>query len=127
MWSPHLVPLSSDDATNSGRGRGLQAGRRYSNKPSLPPSRPNPLKVETYECGVETVGDTWVQFKVQYYLVALVFLVFDIEMVLLFPWAVAYNSLGWFAFLAGGIFILLLLEGLIYAWRRIDRQSRSSP
>jgi NADH-quinone oxidoreductase subunit A len=84
----------------------------------LAPSRPSPLKTDTYECGVETVGDTWVQFKVQYYLIALVFLVFDIEMVLLFPWAVAYESLGWFAFLAGGIFILLLLEGLVYAWRK---------
>jgi len=82
------------------------------------PRRPSPLKLDTYECGVETVGDTWVQFKVQYYLVALVFLVFDIEMVLLFPWAVAYNELGMFAFLAGGIFILLLLEGLVYAWRK---------
>ena len=82
------------------------------------PRRPSPLKLDTYECGVETVGDAWVQFKVQYYLVALVFLIFDIEMVLLFPWAVAYNELGMFAFLAGGIFILLLLEGLVYAWRK---------
>ena len=84
----------------------------------LAPSRPTPIKQETYECGVETVGDTWAQIKVQYYVIALVFLVFDIEMVLLFPWAVAYNQLGMFAFLAGGIFILLLLEGLVYAWRK---------
>ena len=84
----------------------------------LAPRRPSPLKLDTYECGVETVGDTWIQFKVQYYLVALVFLIFDIEMVLLFPWAVAYNELGMFAFLAGAIFILLLLEGLFYAWRK---------
>jgi NADH-quinone oxidoreductase subunit A len=84
----------------------------------IAPHRPSPLKLDTYECGVETVGDTWVQFKMQYYLIALVFLIFDIEMVLLFPWAVAYNELGMFAFLAGGIFILLLLEGLIYAWRK---------
>lgn len=84
----------------------------------IAPYRPSPIKQETYECGVETVGDTWVQFKVQYYLYALIFLVFDVEMVLLFPWAVAYNGLGMFAFLAGGIFILLLLEGLVYAWRK---------
>lgn len=82
------------------------------------PHRPSPLKTDTYECGVETIGDAWVQFKVQYYLMALVFLVFDVEMVLLFPWAVAYNELGMFAFVAGGIFILLLLEGLAYAWRK---------
>ncbi|NJL93018.1 MAG: NADH-quinone oxidoreductase subunit A [Anaerolineae bacterium] len=84
----------------------------------LAPSRPSRIKRDTYECGVETVGDTWVQFKVQYYLYALIFLVFDVEMVLLFPWAVAYNELGMFAFLAGGVFILLLLEGLVYAWRK---------
>ncbi len=82
------------------------------------PSRPSPSKLDTYECGVETVGDTWVQFKVQYYLVALVFLVFDVEMVLLFPWAIAYNELGMFAFLAGAVFVFLLLEGLVYAWRK---------
>ncbi|MFP4324062.1 MAG: NADH-quinone oxidoreductase subunit A [Anaerolineales bacterium] len=82
------------------------------------PRRPNPLKTDTYECGVETVGDTWVQFKVQYYIVALIFLVFDIEMVLLFPWAVAYNELGMFAYLAGAVFIILLLEGLAYAFRK---------
>src|SRR5688572_27390761 len=84
----------------------------------LAPNRPTPIKLDTYESGFETVGDAWVQVKVQYYLYALIFLVFDVEMVLLFPWAVAYNQLGWFAFLAGGIFILLLLEGLVYAWRK---------
>lgn len=84
----------------------------------LAPHRPTPIKTATYECGIETVGDAWVQFKVQYYLMALIFLVFDVEMVLLFPWAVAYNELGMFAFVAGGIFIVLLLEGLFYAWRK---------
>ena len=75
-------------------------------------------KLETYECGIETKGDAWVQFKVQYYLYALVFLVFDIEMVFLFPWAVAYNQLGWFAFFEMLIFIILLGVALIYAWRK---------
>lgn len=82
------------------------------------PKRPNAIKMATYECGVETVGDTWVQFKVQYYLYGLVFLVFDVELVFLFPWALAYNQLDLFAFFAGLLFIALLAEGLVYAIRK---------
>jgi NADH:ubiquinone oxidoreductase subunit 3 (subunit A) len=84
----------------------------------LNPKMPNALKSQTYECGVETVGDTWVQFKIQYYIYGLIFLVFDVEMVFLFPWAVAYNQIGWFGFLAGFLFIFLLIDALIYAWRK---------
>lgn len=84
----------------------------------LGPYKPNPLKNETYECGVETVGDTWVQFKVQYYIFALVFLVFDIEVVFLYPWAVAYNRLPLLGVVAGVVFIVTLAEALIYAWRK---------
>jgi NADH-quinone oxidoreductase subunit A len=84
----------------------------------LAPHKPNPLKQSTYECGVETVGDTWVQFKVQYYIYGLVFLVFDVEIVLLFPWALAYNQLDFFAFAAGLLFIFLLTDALVYAWRK---------
>ncbi len=82
------------------------------------PRKPNAIKQETYECGIETVGDAWVQFKVQYYIYALVFLIFDIETVFLFPWAVAYDSLPLFAVLEGVIFIAILLAGLMYAWRK---------
>lgn len=84
----------------------------------LAPRKPNPIKTDTYECGVETVGDTWVQFKVQYYIFALVFVIFDIEMVLLFPWAVAYGSLGLFAFVEAFVFIILLAVALVYVWRK---------
>lgn len=84
----------------------------------LRPSKPNVLKSQTYECGVETVGDTWVQFRVQYYIYGLIFLVFDVEMVLLFPWAMAFNQLDTFSFVAGLIFILLLMDGLVYAWNK---------
>ncbi|GAB1422648.1 NADH-quinone oxidoreductase subunit A [Anaerolineales bacterium] len=84
----------------------------------LNPKKPNVLKSQTYECGVETVGDTWVQFKIQYYLYGLIFLVFDVEMVFLFPWAVAYKQLSWFGFFAGFLFIFLLTDALIYAWRK---------
>jgi NADH:ubiquinone oxidoreductase subunit 3 (subunit A) len=82
------------------------------------PKKPNAIKMQTYECGVETVGDTWVQFKVQYYLYGLVFLVFDVELVFLFPWAIAYRQLDFFAFGAGLLFIFLLTDALIYAWRK---------
>lgn len=79
------------------------------------PRKPNAIKTSTYECGVETVGDTWVQFKVQYYVYGLIFLIFDVDMVFLFPWAVTYNQLGLFAFGAGLVFIFLMCESLMYA------------
>jgi NADH-quinone oxidoreductase subunit A len=82
------------------------------------PKKPNVIKLQTYECGVETVGDTWVQFKVQYYIYGLVFLVFDVEMIFLFPWALAYNRLDGFQFFAGIVFILLLLDVLVYAVKK---------
>lgn len=82
------------------------------------PKKPSPLKNQTYECGIETVGDTWVQFRVQYYIFALVFLVFDVEIVFLYPWAVAFDQLPLFAVLEGVLFILILVAGLIYAWRK---------
>jgi NADH:ubiquinone oxidoreductase subunit 3 (subunit A) len=84
----------------------------------LGPFKPNSIKNSTYECGVETVGDTWVQFKVQYYIFALVFLVFDIEVVFLYPWAVAYRQLPLFGVVAGIVFIVTLAEALVYAWRK---------
>ena len=80
----------------------------------LGPKKPNPIKQTTYECGIETVGDSWVQFKAQYYIFALVFLVFDVETVFLFPWAVRLGQLGLFAVIEGIIFILILIAGLVY-------------
>ena len=82
------------------------------------PRKPNPIKQETYECGIETVGDTWIQFKVQYYIFALVFVIFDIEAVFLFPIAAAFNQLTLFAVLEVVLFILILAVGLAYAWRK---------
>ena len=82
------------------------------------PRKPNPIKQSTYECGVETVGESWVQFKAQYYIFALVFLVFDVETVFLFPWAVSLGSLSLFAVIEGIIFVLILISGLVYAWRK---------
>ncbi|MBN1373056.1 MAG: NADH-quinone oxidoreductase subunit A [Anaerolineaceae bacterium] len=84
----------------------------------LAPKKPNPIKNSTYECGIETVGPAWIQFKAQYYVFTLVFLVFDVEMVLLFPWAVAYNQMKLFAIVEGVLFVLILLGGLVYAWKK---------
>ncbi len=84
----------------------------------LGPRKPNRLKDEIYECGMETVGDTWIQFKAQYYIFGLIFLVFDVETVFLYPWAVALKQVPLFAVLEGLLFILILVGGLIYAWRK---------
>jgi NADH:ubiquinone oxidoreductase subunit 3 (subunit A) len=84
----------------------------------LGPKKPNPIKQTTYECGIETVGESWVQFKAQYYIFALVFLIFDVETVFLFPWAVRLGQLGLFAVIEGIIFILILIAGLVYTWRK---------
>lgn len=84
----------------------------------LSPKRPNPIKNATYECGMETVGEARVQFKVQYYVFGLIFLVFDIETVFLFPFAVAYHQVSLFGVLEAVLFILILLGGLAYAWRK---------
>lgn len=84
----------------------------------LAPHKPNPIKGSTYECGIETVGESWVQFKAQYYIFALVFLIFDVETVFLFPWALALGKMPLFAVFEGIIFILILIAGLTYAWRK---------
>jgi NADH:ubiquinone oxidoreductase subunit 3 (subunit A) len=84
----------------------------------IAPRKPNKIKQDTYECGIETVGETWVQFRVQYYIFALVFLIFDVELVFLYPWAVAFDVLPMFAVLEGVIFIAILVAGLVYAWRK---------
>ena len=82
------------------------------------PKKPSPIKQATYECGMETVGETWVQFRVQYYLYALIFVIFDIETIFLYPWAVAFQRLGLFALVEMIIFLLILIGGLAYAWKK---------
>ena len=84
----------------------------------LSPKKPSPIKNATYECGLEVTGDSWIQFRVQYYLYALIFVIFDVETVFLFPWAVSYGVLGWFALLEMLVFVGLLVLGLAYAWRK---------
>jgi NADH-quinone oxidoreductase subunit A len=82
------------------------------------PKKPNAIKAESYECGMETVGESWVQFKVQYYIYALVFVVFDVEAVFLFPLAVAFNQLALYMVLEMVLFIIILAGALVYIWRQ---------
>lgn len=83
---------------------------------ALRPRKPSRTKQDIYECGLESQGDSWVQFKVQYYIYALIFVVFDLETVFLLPWAVAFNKLGAFAFFEMTIFLIVLAAGLVWAW-----------
>lgn len=76
------------------------------------------LKENPYECGMKPFGDSRIQFDVKYYLYALLFLIFDVEVVFLFPWAVSYNKLGLFALVEALIFIGILVLGLAYAWKK---------
>src|SRR5205809_784600 len=82
------------------------------------PIKPGPDKNATYECGLESKGDAWVQFKSEYYLYAILFLIFDVETIFLLPFAVAFTSLSVGAFVAMMLFLALLVEGLIWAWQK---------
>ncbi len=78
----------------------------------------NPAKREPYECGIETIGPTWVQFKVGYYLFAILFLIFDVEVAFLIPWAVVFKEVGTVALVEIIIFLFILGLGLAYAWKK---------
>ena len=82
------------------------------------PPKPSALKTDVYECGVAPTGDSWIQFKAHYYLYAILFLIFDVEVLFLLPFAVAFTGLPTGALVAMLVFILLLAEGLVWAWHR---------
>jgi len=84
------------------------------------PSRPTREKLLTYECGENTEGTPWVKFNIRFYVVALIFLIFDVEVVLLIPWAMVYQSFGFSGYIVGVIFLLLLGLGMAYEWRKGD-------
>ncbi|AIG28692.1 NADH-quinone oxidoreductase subunit A [Brevibacillus sp. 7WMA2] len=86
--------------------------------PLLRPNKPSAEKQTTYESGNIPIGDSWVRFNVKYYIFALLFVIFDVETLFLYPWAVAFNELGLFALVEMCIFIVLLIIGLLYAWRK---------
>ena len=83
----------------------------------ISPHNPNPQKLTTYECGEEPIGIGWIRFHVRYYLYALVYIVFAVETVFLFPWAVVFRELGLIAFIEMMVFIGILLVGLAYTWK----------
>lgn len=84
----------------------------------LQKKRPTAEKLMTYECGMDPIGRTWVQFKSSYFLFALVFVVFDVETIFLYPWAVEFRQLGLAALIEMMIFVGILVIGLAYAWRK---------
>ena len=84
----------------------------------IAPHNPYTVKNETYECGEPTIGPSWIQFNNHFYIFGLIFVIFDVDAIFLFPWAVAYKSLGYFAFVEMMIFIAILLVGLVYAWKK---------
>lgn len=84
----------------------------------IAPRSSNPAKFESYECGIPTKGTTWLQFNVGYYLFAILFLVFEVETVFVFPWAVVMKELGMVAFIEILIFFFILILGLGYAWKK---------
>lgn len=84
------------------------------------PARPTKEKLTTYECGENPEGSPWIKFNIRFYVVALIFLIFDVEVVLLIPWALVYKDFGMIGFLIGGIFLVLLGLGMAYEWRKGD-------
>ena len=89
------------------------------------PSNPTPDKISTYECGEEAEGSAWIRFNIRYYIIALIFLIFDVEVVFLFPWAVIFQDFikegnGMLVFVEMAIFLLILIVGLAYVWQKSD-------
>ena len=80
------------------------------------PKKENQIKNATYECGLESKGDAWIPFKSEYYLYAIIFLIFDVETIFLLPFAVSFGGLGAGAFISLMVFLFLLVSGLIWAW-----------
>lgn len=95
----------------------------------LSPKKPTPEKLSTYECGEEAVGNAWIQFNPRFYVIALVFLLFDVELLFIFPWATVFGQpeliaadarWGWFALLEMTLFVGILIIGLVYVWKKGD-------
>lgn len=86
----------------------------------LRPKNPNRFKLTTYECGEDTIGAAWVKFNIRYYVVALIFILFDVEVVFLFPWALVLRGMGWVALAEMFTFLGILLVGYVYVWAKGD-------
>ena len=86
----------------------------------LRPSRPYTEKLLPYECGEEPVGNAWIRFNIRFYVVALIFLIFDVEAVFLFPWALVFRKMGMPAFIEMAIFLVILVVGFVHVWAKGD-------
>ena len=84
----------------------------------LAPRKPQVAKYSPYECGFEPFGNARLKFDVRFYLIAILFIIFDLEVAFLFPWAVVMNTIGWPGFIAMGIFLALLMIGFAYEWKK---------
>ena len=104
--------------TRRGSGRWVIAGMVLGVAAVVRPSRPSAQKLIAYESGVDPVGTGWSQSQIRYYVFALLFVIFDVEAVFIFPWAASVERYGWFGLVTMLIFIVLLLDGLVYAWKR---------
>src|SRR5271155_3745017 len=109
MWLPVLITFIF---------AGIGAGGMVTINTLIGPKRPSKIKGEAFECGNPATGSAWGRFSVRFYLTALLFLVFDVEVIFLYPWAVELRKLGMFGFIEAFIFIAILFVGLIYAWER---------
>lgn len=84
----------------------------------IAPRRPNAAKLSAYECGFEAFSDTRMPFDIRFYLVAILFIIFDLETAFLFPWAVSFRHIGWFGFVAMAMFLGILVVGFIFEWQK---------
>jgi len=84
----------------------------------IAPKKPGLSKQSPYECGLESTGESWIQYRVQYYVYALLFVAFDVEVVFLYPWALVWKELGLAAFVEMALFLAILAVGLVYAWKK---------
>lgn len=82
------------------------------------PSKPEPAKLEAYECGIEAEGSARGRYSVRFYIIAILFVIFDVETIFLFPWAVRYRQLGWFGVAEAGVFLAILVIGYVWAYRK---------
>ena len=93
-------------------------------KVRIRPQKPDPVKLDVYECGMQTIGGRWGQFNFRYYMYAILFVVFDVEVIFIYPWAAKFNKLGAFALVEMMVFILILMVAWAYAWRKQDLEWR---
>jgi NADH-quinone oxidoreductase subunit A len=84
------------------------------------PSKPSPEKASTYECGEQPIGSSWIKFNLRFYVIALIFIIFEVEVLVLFPWALIYKQLSWLGFVEMLIFVGILLLALAYLWKQGD-------